>query len=159
MPFRSLQTFVEALRKAGELTSIGAASIPGSRLAEITDRVVKAGGPALLFTDVKGSEFPVLTNQFGTRRRMAMALDVQTVSTAVAARVRAMLAFNLAAGLVARRKGRRAQRFAPLANAAPKIVRDGSVRGSRHEEARSHKTARCLRRGRWMPGRSSRCRS
>ena len=59
MPFRSLRTFVDALRNAGELHTVDATrQIRGSRSADITDRVVKAGGPALLFTNVEGLEFP-----------------------------------------------------------------------------------------------------
>ena len=79
MPFRSLRAFVDALRKAGELHVISATVDPRLEISEITNRVVKAGGPALLFSDVQGSEFPVLTNQFGTHRRMAMALGAQSL--------------------------------------------------------------------------------
>ena len=93
MPYDSLRAFVDALRKAGELCEIGAQVDPRLEIAEITDRVVKAGGPALLFTDVKGSKFPVLTNQFGTQRRMAMALDAGRLDD-VAARVRSLIEFH-----------------------------------------------------------------
>ncbi|MGA8327173.1 MAG: menaquinone biosynthesis decarboxylase, partial [Candidatus Cybelea sp.] len=75
MPFASLAEFVDALRRRGELHVVEASVDPHLEISEITDRVVKAGGPALLFTNVLGSEFPVLTNQFGTHRRMATALD------------------------------------------------------------------------------------
>jgi 4-hydroxy-3-polyprenylbenzoate decarboxylase len=124
MPFRSLQAFVEALRKAGELHVISTSVDPRLEISEITNRVVKAGGPALLFTDVKGSQFPVLTNQFGTRRRMAMALGTTSLER-VAARIRALLAFKPPAGSLSE-KVSAAMQFAPLANAAPKILREGS---------------------------------
>src|SRR6185437_10750959 len=61
MPFDSLGAFVDALRRRGELVEIGAQVDPYLEISEITDRVVKAGGPALLFTNVRGSEFPVVT--------------------------------------------------------------------------------------------------
>ena len=138
MPFRSLRAFVDALRKAGELHVVSASVDPRLEISEITNRVVKAGGPALLFTDVKGSEFPVLTNQFGTHRRMAMALGAESLDD-VAARVRALLDFKPPSGsCVEKLTG--ALHFAPLANAIPKIVRDGSVQTS-YRAARSHEVA------------------
>jgi 4-hydroxy-3-polyprenylbenzoate decarboxylase len=79
MPFDSLGEYVRALRRAGELAQVSARVSPHLEIAEITDRVVKAGGPALLFTNVAGSEFPVLTNQFGSARRMAMAFGARTL--------------------------------------------------------------------------------
>jgi 4-hydroxy-3-polyprenylbenzoate decarboxylase len=74
MAFDSLGEFVAALRKIGELIEVRARVSPYLEISEITDRVVKAGGPALLFTNVEGSKYPVLTNQFGSERRMALAL-------------------------------------------------------------------------------------
>jgi 4-hydroxy-3-polyprenylbenzoate decarboxylase len=79
MPFESLAAFVRALRDAGELATIDAPVDPRLEIAEITDRVVKAGGPALLFRSVRGSQFPVLTNQFGTERRTAMAFGATSL--------------------------------------------------------------------------------
>jgi 4-hydroxy-3-polyprenylbenzoate decarboxylase len=125
MPFRSLSEFIDALRGAGELHVIGASVDPRLEISEISDRVVKAGGPALLFTNVKGSSFPVLTNQFGTRRRMAMALDAAQLDE-IGARVRKLIDFTPPDGsLVGKLRG--ALALAPLANAIPKIVREGSV--------------------------------
>ena len=123
MPFDSLRSYVEALRKAGELHTIGAQVDPYLEIAEITDRVVKAGGPALLFTNVKGSRFPVLTNQFGSQRRMAMAFDAQRLDD-VAARLRSMLDITPPGPSLGAKLGALKQ-FAPLANAIPKILRDG----------------------------------
>ena len=87
MAFDSLERFVGALKRAGELVEIDAPVDPYLEIAEITDRVVKAGGPALLFRDVAGSQYPVLTNQFGSERRMAIALDARSLDD-VANRVR-----------------------------------------------------------------------
>ena len=82
MPYDSLRDFVEALDRSGQLHRIETEVDPKLEISEITNRVVKRGGPALLFTNVRGSQFPVLTNQFGTRRRMAMALGVDTLDEA-----------------------------------------------------------------------------
>ncbi|HEY0615239.1 MAG TPA: menaquinone biosynthesis decarboxylase [Candidatus Elarobacter sp.] len=79
MAYDSLGAFVRALRDAGELATIEAAVDPRLEIAEITDRVVKAGGPALLFRAVRGSRFPVLTNQFGTERRTALAFGATSL--------------------------------------------------------------------------------
>ena len=79
MAYESLAAFMRALRDAGELTTIEARVDPRFEIAEITDRVVKAGGPALLFRDVAGSRFPVLTNQFGTERRTALAFGARSL--------------------------------------------------------------------------------
>jgi 4-hydroxy-3-polyprenylbenzoate decarboxylase len=78
--YDSLGDFVNALRAAGELKEIHAPVDRYLEISEITDRVVKAGGPALLFTNVRDSAYPVLTNQFGTERRMAMAFGAQSIN-------------------------------------------------------------------------------
>jgi 4-hydroxy-3-polyprenylbenzoate decarboxylase len=125
MPFESLGAFVDALRNAGELHTVTAEVDPRLEISEITDRVVKAGGPALFFSNVRGSKFPVLTNQFGTKRRMAMALDASELD-AVAERVRRLIDFTPPSGsLVDKLSG--ALRMRPLTNAIPKILRSGSV--------------------------------
>lgn len=124
MPFDSLRAFVDALDKSGQLRTIDATVEPKLEIAEITDRVVKAGGPALLFTNVAGSKFPVLTNQFGTHRRMAMALDAEHLND-VGARVRRLLDLSPPGSSMGEKLGA-VMRLAPLANAIPRIVRDGS---------------------------------
>ncbi|HTX58448.1 MAG TPA: menaquinone biosynthesis decarboxylase [Verrucomicrobiae bacterium] len=124
MAFDSLGDFVDALRRAGELHEIGVQVDPRLEIAEITDRVVKAGGPALLFTKVRGSRFPVLTNQFGTQRRMAMALDAEHLDD-VAARVRQLIDFAPPGASLIEKAGA-LMRLAPLANAIPKTLRRGS---------------------------------
>jgi 4-hydroxy-3-polyprenylbenzoate decarboxylase len=80
MAYDSLGQFVDALRRAGELADIRTRVDARLEISEITDRIVKAGGPALLFHDVAGSEFPVLTNQFGSERRMAMAFGARSLA-------------------------------------------------------------------------------
>ena len=124
MPFDSLRAYVDALRKAGELHVISAAVDPYLEISEITDRVVKAGGPALLFTNVKGSRFPVLTNQFGSHRRMAMAFDADSLRS-VSERVRRLIDITPPGASLSEKLGALLQ-LAPLANAIPKTVRSGS---------------------------------
>lgn len=124
MAFDSLRSFVDALRKAGEIHVISAPVDPYLEISEITDRVVKAGGPALLFTNVKGSRFPVLTNQFGSQRRMAMAFDADSLAS-VSERVRKLIDITPPGASLAEKFGALMQ-LAPLANAIPKTVRSGS---------------------------------
>jgi menaquinone biosynthesis decarboxylase len=69
----NLRSFLKQLRQEGELHTISAPVDPYLELAEIHRRVIDEGGPALLFTNVKGSEFPVVTNLFGTSRRVELA--------------------------------------------------------------------------------------
>src|SRR5271170_6419507 len=80
MAFDSLGDFIQALRQADELVEITARVDPYLEISEIADRVVKAGGPALLFTNVANSAYPVLVNQFGSERRMAMAFGAQNLA-------------------------------------------------------------------------------
>jgi 4-hydroxy-3-polyprenylbenzoate decarboxylase len=125
MPFSSLRAFVEALRKAGELHVVQTEVDPRLEISEISDRVVKAGGPALLFERVKGSAVPVLTNQFGTHRRMAMALGATSLDE-VGARVRSMLDITPPGGSFGDKIGALA-RMMPLANAIPRTVRSAAA--------------------------------
>jgi len=62
MAYDSLAEFVKALDRAGELKRIKTTVSPDLEIAEITDRVSKAEGPALLFEQVEGSRMPLLIN-------------------------------------------------------------------------------------------------
>jgi len=70
---QDLRSFLEILRRENELLEISVPVDPYLEIAEIHRRVISQGGPALLFTRVKGSSFPVVTNLFGTARRMELA--------------------------------------------------------------------------------------
>src|SRR6185436_5809653 len=70
---RNLRSFLDVLRRENDLTTIKAEVDPHLELAEIHRRVIEAGGPALLFQRVKGSSFPVVTNLFGTAKRIDLA--------------------------------------------------------------------------------------
>jgi len=69
----SLRTFLDLLTRENEIVTIKAEVDPYLELAEIHRRVISAGGPALLFERVKGSRYPVVTNIFGTERRIDLA--------------------------------------------------------------------------------------
>ncbi len=124
MAFDSLGQFVRALRKAGELKEIKVPVSPYLEISEISDRVVKAGGPALLFTNVTGSRYPVLTNQFGSERRMALAFGAKTIEE-VADRIRA--AIDLRVPPTATGKLGKLLSLGALANAIPHTVRNAPV--------------------------------
>ena len=68
-----LPTYLQVLKKEGELLEIDLQVDPHLEIAEIHRRVIARGGPALLFTNVHQSRFPVATNLFGTSRRMELA--------------------------------------------------------------------------------------
>lgn len=70
----NLRSFLDTLRKENQLIEIDAEVDPYLELAEIHRRVIEEEGPALLFKRVKGSPFPVVTNLFGTRRRVDLAV-------------------------------------------------------------------------------------
>ncbi len=70
---RDLPAFLDVLRRESELVEVAAEVDPDLEIAEIHRRVIAAGGPALLFARCKGSPFPVVTNLFGTARRVELA--------------------------------------------------------------------------------------
>jgi 4-hydroxybenzoate decarboxylase subunit C len=70
---RSLRTFLELLSREKDLVTIDTEVDPFLELAEIHRQVIERGGPALLFKRVKGSAFPVVTNLFGTAKRIELA--------------------------------------------------------------------------------------
>lgn len=72
-PVRDLRVFLDLLRREDRVVEIDAPVDPYLELAEIHKRVIAAHGPALLFKNVKGSDFPVVTNLFGSLRRVELA--------------------------------------------------------------------------------------
>ncbi|HEX5706235.1 MAG TPA: UbiD family decarboxylase [Pyrinomonadaceae bacterium] len=70
---RDLRSFLATLSRANDLLTVEAEVDPYLELAEIHRRVIERGGPALLFKQVKGSRYPVVTNLFGTPRRIERA--------------------------------------------------------------------------------------
>ena len=74
MIYRDLRDFIAQLEKMGELKRIAVEVDPKLEMTEIADRVLRAGGPALLFDNPKGSTIPVLANLFGTVKRVALGM-------------------------------------------------------------------------------------
>jgi 4-hydroxy-3-polyprenylbenzoate decarboxylase len=114
LAYDDLRDWIKTLDKAGELKHIQEPVDPILEIAEITDRVSKwgkragtkgaAGGPALLFENVKG--YPgsrVLMNQFGSERRMKLALDVDSLDD-VAGRIEGLLNLKSPEGLLGKLK-------------------------------------------------------
>ena len=83
MKYKDLRDFISFLESRGELKRITAPVSCELEIAEVCDRVVKRGGPALLFENVEGYDIPVLINMFGTERRMAWALGVESLDDLV----------------------------------------------------------------------------
>lgn len=79
MAYDDLRSFLKTLEREGELRRIKVQVDPYLEVGEITDRVQKAHGPALLFENVKGSELPLAMNVFGTQRRLCLALGIKSL--------------------------------------------------------------------------------
>ena len=77
MAFKDLREFISLLEREDELKRISTAVDPHLEVTEIADRTLRAGGPALLFENPKGSSIPLLANLFGTTRRIALAMGQQ----------------------------------------------------------------------------------
>lgn len=80
MKYKDLRDFINQLESQGELKRITTEVDPNLEMTEICDRVLRAGGPALLFENPKGYNTPVLGNLFGTPERVAMGMGETTVT-------------------------------------------------------------------------------
>jgi 4-hydroxy-3-polyprenylbenzoate decarboxylase len=78
--YADLRDFIQKLEERGELKRIRYPVDPHLEMTEIADRVLRAGGPALLFENPKGYDMPVLANLFGTPKRVAMGMGEDSVS-------------------------------------------------------------------------------
>ncbi|UCD68280.1 MAG: 4-hydroxy-3-polyprenylbenzoate decarboxylase [Betaproteobacteria bacterium] len=74
MKYRDLREFIAALEKQDELRHVRASVSPALEMTEICDRVLRQGGPAILFDQPRGFDIPVLGNLFGTPKRVALAM-------------------------------------------------------------------------------------
>jgi len=123
-PLLDLRDWIALLEREGELTRIEAEVDPDLEITEIADRTVKAGGPALLFEHPKGSQLPLLINQFGSERRMCLALGVDSLDE-VASKLASLMDLALPHG--ARAKLRKALELKAVASSAePHRVRRGA---------------------------------
>jgi 4-hydroxy-3-polyprenylbenzoate decarboxylase len=118
--YRNLKEFLARLEREGELKRIGLEVDPVLEITEITDRVTKAGGPALLFERPKGSAVPVAINLLGSKRRLHLALDVDDLNQ-VAERIRSLAALPRPEGMLDKLK--LLGRLSELDNAFPRTVK------------------------------------
>ena len=137
LAYDDLRDWIKALEKAGELRRIGEEVSPELEITEITDRVSKIGarggagtksgagkyapgGPALLFENVKGHPgHSVLINQFGSERRMALALGVDRLDE-IAERITGLMNLKAPEGLLDKLK--MLPQLGALTSAFPKTV-------------------------------------
>ena len=122
MPFEDLREFIRALEKKHQLKRIKTEVDSDLEIAEITDRVSKQGGPALLFESVKGHSIPVLINALGSRDRMKIALDIDDYSE-ITERISELTDVKSPQGLI--EKIKMIPRLADLGKMFPKMVKDG----------------------------------
>ncbi|MFQ5912786.1 MAG: menaquinone biosynthesis decarboxylase [Nitrospinota bacterium] len=122
MPYDNTSEFVTALERAGELKRVSAEVDPVLEITEIADRLVKRGGPAVLFERVRGHSVPLLINALGSKKRMCMALGVSSYEE-IAARIRELLNLEIPASLLEKLK--RLPSLMKLASIAPEVVSTG----------------------------------
>ena len=122
MAARDLRSWIDLLSREGELVEVDAEVDPDLEITEIVDRTVKAGGPALLFRNPKGSERPLLINQFGTERRMCLAFGTGSLD-AVARKLEDVLEMQPPQGLVEKVRG--LGKLKRLADSLPRTVSRG----------------------------------
>ena len=79
MQYRDLRDFISQLENSGQLRRIQQPVDPRLEITEICDRTLRAGGPALLFENPRGSDIPVLANLFGTAERVAAGMGADSV--------------------------------------------------------------------------------
>ncbi|MBI3941008.1 MAG: menaquinone biosynthesis decarboxylase [Acidobacteria bacterium] len=122
MAYSDLREFIRRLERENELVRIRELVDPVLEVAEITDRVSKRTGPALLFENVKGHDIPILINALGSPRRMHLALEVDAIQQ-VSGRVRELLDFKSPEGFLD--KIMMLPRLAQLGSFFPKQVASG----------------------------------
>lgn len=126
MAFRSLGEFLEALEARGDLARVRRPVARDLEITEVTQRVLRVGGPALLFENVPGSSVPVVTNLFGAERRIASALGADSVDR-VAERIASLVKLRPPAGILGavRDLSGTMETLSTLRSLAPKRVRSG----------------------------------
>ena len=124
MAFRSLGDFLAALEERGDLRRVKSPVSRDLEITEITQRVVRADGPALLFENVAGAKMPVAMNVLGSPRRIALALGAERLDE-VAERIGRLVRLRPPAGVVGALKdlGGTIEALETLRSLAPKRVR------------------------------------
>src|SRR5213596_854146 len=123
MPARDLREWIALLEREDELVRVSAEVEPQLEITEIVDRIVKSDGPALLFENPK-SRHALLINQFGTERRMCLALGVDSLDDA-GRRVGDVLEMQPPQGIAEKVRG--LKKLKSIADTQPKRVRSGAA--------------------------------
>ena len=131
MAYSNLADFVQVLQREGELKRITYPVKAELEITEIADRVMKSGGPALLFENVVGKQIPVLINAFGSAKRMALALGVADIEQ-IAREIQKLIQTKPPKSL--KDKLNLLGELIRLAGIPPKIVKDGPCREIVHRE-------------------------
>jgi 4-hydroxy-3-polyprenylbenzoate decarboxylase len=121
-PPGDLRAWIALLEREGELVRVSAEVDPHLEATEIVDRTVKAGGPALLFENPRGSSHALFLNQFGTERRMCLAFGAPSLD-AVGQKLEDVLEMQPPQGLVEKVRGLR--KLKSIADSLPETVRSG----------------------------------
>ncbi|MDP3296996.1 MAG: menaquinone biosynthesis decarboxylase [Thermodesulfovibrionia bacterium] len=122
MAYKDLREFLRLLEGKGLLKRIKAEAEPALEIAEINDRIVKAGGPALLFENPKNSKFPVLVNAFGSYERMQLALEVKSLDD-IGGRILEFLEPEIPTNFIEKLKA--LPKLKKLSDFFPKIIKSG----------------------------------
>lgn len=122
MAFRDLKEYLSVLEEKGQLKRITAKVNTELEIAEIANRMMKTNGPALLFENPGGFEFPVAINLFGTKERMCLALGVNSLDE-IAKRVEAILSGKPPETLI--EKIKMLPKLKEFSDFLPKLIRSG----------------------------------
>jgi len=131
MAYQDLREFIKRLERENELKRITPEVDVDLEITEITDRVSKAGGPALLFQNPRSSrdgvvyEIPLLINSLGSRKRIELGLEVDSLEE-IAKRIEDLLDMKPPEGLLD--KVKMLPKLAELGSFVPKMVKDGPVK-------------------------------
>jgi 4-hydroxy-3-polyprenylbenzoate decarboxylase len=126
MPYRDLGAFLDRLESGGDLVRVRRPVSRDLEITEITQRTLRADGPALLFEQVTGATMPVATNVLGSSRRIALALGAENLDE-VADRIGRLVHLRPPAGVLGavRDLSGTIEALSTLRSLAPKRVRSG----------------------------------
>jgi len=122
MAYRDLREYLNVLEKSGELKHISCRVNTELEIAEIANRMMKTGGPALFFEKPEGYDVPVVINLFGTLKRMCLALGVESLND-IGKRVEAILSEKPPETFI--EKIKMLPRLKEFADFLPRMVRTG----------------------------------
>ncbi len=125
MAYKDLRDFLRVLEQRSLLKRIHAEVDPDLEITEITDRISKETGPALLFEKVKGSPYPLLINAFGSMERICLALEVGSLEE-IARRILDIIEPEIPTNLI--EKIKQIPKLKRLVNFIPKTVKTGPVK-------------------------------